>query len=112
MGIAKNYLFSETANQIAAISRILSNAGRVEVLRLIIKQTACICNDISKELGMAQPTVSLYLKELKQAGLIKGSIDGPKMCYCIDNLNWQKYGQLLGSFFSENIQTPGFEPGE
>jgi DNA-binding transcriptional ArsR family regulator len=84
MGITKTEHFTEKQNEIALIAKALGHPARIAIIEYIVKVNACICNDIVNELPLAQPTISQHLKELKNAGLIKGSIEGNTICYCID----------------------------
>ena len=84
MGISKKEEFSVTDNKLAKYTKALSHPARIAILKLLIKRQACVCGDIVDELPLSQSTISQHLKELKEAGLIKGDIDGAKVCYCID----------------------------
>lgn len=84
MGITKTELFTEKQNQIAIMAKALGHPARVAIMEYLMKVDTCICGDIVNELPLAQPTVSQHLKELKNAGLIKGNIEGTAICYCID----------------------------
>jgi DNA-binding transcriptional ArsR family regulator len=64
----------------------------------MLRKQSCICGDIVEELPLSQSTVSQHLKELKEAGLIKGDIDGVSVCYCIDEREWKKANSLINSF--------------
>jgi DNA-binding transcriptional ArsR family regulator len=88
MGVTKAEEFSVKDNRMARYAKALSHPARIAILKLLIKKQACICGDIVDELPLSQSTVSQHLKELKQAGLIKGDIDGTKVCYCIDDKEW------------------------
>jgi DNA-binding transcriptional ArsR family regulator len=84
MGISKTEHFTETQNKMAAIMKALGHPARIAIIEYLLKVNTCICGDIVNELPLAQPTVSQHLKELKNAGLIKGNIEGTAICYCID----------------------------
>lgn len=84
MGATKTDHFTDRQNQVATIAKALGHPARIAIIEHLLKVNACICSDIVEELPLAQPTVSQHLKELKNAGLIKGSIDGNSICYCID----------------------------
>lgn len=84
MGASKTEYFTAKQNEIAAIAKAIGHPARVAILEYLVKVNACICGDIVNELPLAQPTVSQHLKELKNAGLIKGNIEGNAICYCID----------------------------
>jgi len=101
MGISKTELFTKKQNELANIARALGHPARIAILQHLVKTNACICNDLVGELGLAQPTISQHLKELKQMGLIQGSIEGTSVCYCIDPKVWDKYKKLFSDFFVE-----------
>lgn len=84
MGVTKTEHFTERQNNIATLAKALGHPARVAILDYLLTVDSCICGDIVNELPLAQPTVSQHLKELKNAGIIKGSIDGSSICYCID----------------------------
>lgn len=84
MGTTKTDLFTDAQNQIATIAKALGHPARVAILEYLLKVNECICGDIVNELPLAQPTISQHLKELKNAGLIKGNVEGTAICYCID----------------------------
>jgi len=101
MGITKTQIFNTQQNELATIFKVLSNPARIAILQYISTQKACICNDIVDEIGLAQPTISQHLKELKSIHLIKGEIDGKKVCYCINLQKWKEIQELLNSFFNK-----------
>ncbi|HOZ84890.1 MAG TPA: metalloregulator ArsR/SmtB family transcription factor [Niabella sp.] len=84
MGATKTDHFSKKQIAIAAIAKALGHPARIAIIEFLLKVDTCICGDIVNELPLAQPTVSQHLKELKNAGLIKGNIEGTAICYCID----------------------------
>lgn len=100
MGITKTQIFTVKQNELATIFKVLSNPARIAILQYISKQDACICNDIVDEIGLAQPTISQHLKELKSIDLINGEIEGKKVCYCINLKKWSAIQDLLNSFFN------------
>jgi DNA-binding transcriptional ArsR family regulator len=89
MGITKSAGFSAKDNKVAAYAKALAHPARVAILRLLLKKQSCICGDIVDELPLSQSTVSQHLRELKESGLIKGDVDGVKVCYCIDEKEWE-----------------------
>jgi DNA-binding transcriptional ArsR family regulator len=99
MGAAKTEEFTIKDNKISRYAKALGHPARVAILQLLIKKQACICGDIVDELPLSQSTVSQHLKELKGAGLIKGDIDGVKVCYCIDEKEWANAKTYLNTFF-------------
>ena len=84
MGATKTTHFTDKQNQIATMLKALAHPARVAIVEYLMKVEGCICGDIVNELPLAQPTVSQHLKELKNAGLIKGNVEGNAICYCID----------------------------
>jgi DNA-binding transcriptional ArsR family regulator len=84
MGATKTDHFTEKQNQIAVIAKALGHPARIAIIDYLMKVDSCICGDIVNEIPLAQPTISQHLKELKNAGLIKGNIAGTSICYCID----------------------------
>jgi len=84
MGVTKTEHFSRQQNQIATIAKALGHPARIAIIEHLMKVNECICGDLVNELPLAQPTVSQHLKELKNAGIIKGTIEGTKVCYCIN----------------------------
>ncbi len=102
MGTTKTEIFSETQNELADILKVLGHPARIAILQYIGAQNACICNDIVEEVGLAQPTISQHLKELKRIGLIEGEIEGNRMCYCISMDRWQEIRAMVNTFFKEN----------
>lgn len=90
MGATKTEHFTARQNAIATLAKALGHPARVAIIDYLLKAHTCICGDIVNELPLAQPTVSQHLKELKNAGLIKGEIEGNSVCYCIDERGIQK----------------------
>ena len=84
MGATKTEHFTDYQNHIAVLSKALGHPARIAIIEYLMSVETCICGDIVNELPLAQATVSQHLKELKNAGLIKGSIEGNAICYCID----------------------------
>ncbi|ANH81082.1 transcriptional regulator [Niabella ginsenosidivorans] len=101
MGATKTDHFTHKQNQIATIAKALGHPARIAIIEYLLKVNECICGDIVNELPLAQPTVSQHLKELKNAGLIKGNIEGNSVCYCIN----EKAFNILKSYFSKIILT-------
>ncbi|MET6991223.1 ArsR/SmtB family transcription factor [Sediminicola arcticus] len=100
MGTTKTQIFNKAQNELATIFKVLSNPARIAIIQYISQQQTCICNDIVEEIGLAQPTISQHLKELKSIGLLKGEIEGKTVCYCIDLKKWDEIQSQLNSFFN------------
>ncbi|MGV0996717.1 ArsR/SmtB family transcription factor [Empedobacter falsenii] len=105
MGVTKSDIFSEEQNKLASFFKVLGHPARVAILQHIINQKSCICNDLVEELGLAQATISQHLKELKNIGIIKGSIEGKSVCYCIDEEKWKQIQQDFDVFLNQNVST-------
>jgi len=103
MGITKSQIHSETQNLLANLFKVMSNPARIAILEHLMKTKGCVCGDLTLEVGLAQPTISQHLKELKNAGLIKGKIDGKQICYCIDNKAWKKARKLMSTFMKKDL---------
>jgi DNA-binding transcriptional ArsR family regulator len=88
MALHKHDQFTAEDQRVAAIAKALGHPARIAILRLLAARQACICGDIVQELPLSQSTVSQHLKELKDAGLVRGEIDGPRVCYCLDPAGW------------------------
>ncbi len=83
--------------ELAVLAKALGHPARVQILRLLVHRDVCICGDIVDELPLAQSTVSQHLKVLKEAGLIRGEIDGPRVCYCVEPAVLRRFKALVGS---------------
>ena len=99
MGVTKTESFTELQNKRASIFKALGHPARVAIIEVLLKRQACICNDLVEELPLSQSTVSQHLRELKEAGLIKGEIEGTSICYCINEKVWNEIYQDLGNLF-------------
>ncbi len=88
---------AEADDELATLAKALGHPARVQIMRLLVRREACICGDIVDELPLAQSTVSQHLKVLKEAGLIRGEIDGPRTCYCVDPRALRRFKALIGS---------------
>ena len=97
MGASKSESFSVEQNEMASLFKALSHPARIAIVDYLLTVDTCICGDIVNELPLAQPTVSQHLKELKNAGLIKGNFEGTSICYCIDEVGFEK----IKGFFQE-----------
>jgi DNA-binding transcriptional ArsR family regulator len=95
MAIAKTTEFTQQEQDLAAFAKVLSHPARIAIMKVLAKENACICGRIVEILPLAQATVSQHLKELKNAGLIKGTVEGPKSCYCI---NWEAMEKFMHDF--------------
>ncbi len=103
MGITKSEIFTDHQNEIALFAKVLGHPARVAILQHLFKINACVCGDLVDEIGLAQPTISQHLKELKQLGLIKGTIEGTSVCYCFDTKNWSEMKRLMKLFLDQDL---------
>ncbi|MFQ6599586.1 ArsR/SmtB family transcription factor [Flavobacterium sp. C3NV] len=90
MGATKTDHFTDEQNELAILTKALGHPARIAIIQYLMKVNKCICGDIVNELPLSQPTVSQHLKELKNAGLIKGNIEGNAICYCINEVGFEK----------------------
>ena len=100
MGLSKTESFGVRQNRIADLARALAHPARVAILEYLSGQDACVCGDIVEQLPLSQSTVSQHLAELKRVGLIKGEIEGPRVCYCIDRKAWDEAKEMLTEFLT------------
>lgn len=98
MAFPKLSAFSEAENKLAEMAKALGHPARIAILKELARRKSCVCGEIVEVLPLAQSTVSQHLKELKEAGLIKGTVDGVKSCYCVDWDNVQQLQGLMASF--------------
>lgn len=98
MGAAKTEEFTVRDNKIAAFAKALAHPARVAILHILMKKQSCVCGHIVDELPLSQSTISQHLKELKEAGLIDGDVEGAKVCYCINAKTWEIAKEYLKGF--------------
>lgn len=103
MGLTKSDNFTARENKLAQYAKALGHPARIAILEMLLKKQTCVCGDIVDELPLSQSTISQHLKELKEAGLITGEIEGVKTCYCIDEKEWSKAKQLLSSLLNKSV---------
>ena len=99
MGLTKSEIFTDKQNKLAGMMKALAHPARIAIIQQLVKSDTCICGDLVNELGLAQPTISQHLKELKNVGLIQGTIEGTSVCYCIDPKTWKSFKSSFESFF-------------
>lgn len=107
MGLSKTEIFTEEQNELAQIAKVLGHPARVAILQHLFKINTCVCGDLVEEIGLAQATISQHLKELKNIGLIKGSVEGTSVCYCIDTENWKHITQKISTFLNQDFLNEG-----
>jgi len=99
MGLTKTEIFTEKQNRLAVMMKALAHPARIAIIQHLLKTQACICGDLVDELGLAQATISQHLKELKNVGIIQGTIEGTSVCYCINHKVWNQFKSTLEGFF-------------
>ena len=99
MGVTKTEHFKQEQNDIAILLKALAHPARIAIIEYLLSVDSCICNDIVDEIKLAQPTVSQHLKELKNAGIIQGEIDGKSICYCINPESFKKMEHFIDQIF-------------
>jgi DNA-binding transcriptional ArsR family regulator len=105
MGMTKSEIFTNKQNKLASLFKALAHPARLAIIQQLLKADACICGELVNELGLAQSTISQHLKELKNAGLIKGTVEGVSVCYCIDEKAWNSIKpEVEGLFKSCSIK--------
>ncbi|WP_454801991.1 ArsR/SmtB family transcription factor [Mucilaginibacter phyllosphaerae] len=100
MGLTKTAIFNDAQNRLAMQLKAIAHPARIAILQHLIKANACICGDLVDELGLAQATISQHLKELKNAGLIQGTIEGVSVCYCIEPVAWKLLQTEINGLFA------------
>ncbi len=103
MGLAKTEMFTKRQNTISSFAKAFGHPARVAILQHLFKIKACVCGDLVNEIGLAQPTISQHLRELKQLGLIQGNVEGTSVCYCINKENWAKMKGIVSEFLDQDL---------
>lgn len=99
MATNKKEAFGQEEQELAALAKALAHPARIAILKELARRQTCICGEIVEVLPLAQSTVSQHLKELQLAGLISGTVEGVKSCYCINYEALRRFEQMLESFF-------------
>lgn len=101
MGVTKSDLFTESQNDLAMAAKALAHPARIAIIEFLLKSDSCINGDLVNELGLAQATISQHLRELKDVGIIQGTIEGTKVCYCINPERWREIQEKFSKIFNE-----------
>ena len=101
MAYSKKNEFTLKDATLAAYAKALAHPARIAILKTLAERNACVCGDIVDSMPLAQSTVSQHLKELKEAGLVKGEIEGPRVCYCIDDRALETLSSELARFVQD-----------
>lgn len=99
-------MYTDQQKEIALFSKVFGHPARVAILQQLFEIDTCYCGDLSEEIGLAQSTISQHLKELKILGLIKGTVEGTKVCYCIDSEKWAEMKKAMHQFLDQDISKP------
>ncbi len=100
MAVQKKNEFLKNEIWLADLAKAISHPARINILKILSEKNVCMCGDIVDLLPLSQSTVSQHLKELKRVGLIEGEIEGPKVCYCLNNDTLKKAKNELNKLFS------------
>lgn len=103
MGLTKTEIFTDEQNRLALMLKAMAHPARIAILQYLIKTNTCVCGSLVDELGLAQATISQHLKELKNAGLIQGTIEGVSTCYCIEPKAWELLRRELDTFMGSYV---------
>ena len=101
MAVSKKDEFTQEEVWLADIAKSLSHPARIKILKMLNEMNSCMVGSLVDKLPLAQATVSQHLKELKRVGLIDGEIDGPKVCYCVNNKELTKAKNALDKLFNK-----------
>jgi len=103
MGLTKSEIYTKEQNSIAAMAKVIGHPARVAILQHLLKVQECICGDLVDVVGLSQPTISQHLREMKSIGLINGSIDGTKVCYCINKETYEQIRDMFSKIFGQKL---------
>lgn len=103
MGLTKVENFTTEQNELATLAKALGHPARIAIIQHLLKINSCICGDLVDEIALAQPTISRHLKELKEIGIIKGTIEGTSVNYCIDANRWKEIQTLFNTLFDTYV---------
>ena len=98
MAATKSEAFSKEQNRLALFAKAFAHPARIAIIQELIQRKACICGDLVDVLPLSQSTISQHLKALKKAGIIKGIVEPPKVCYCINDEVWVEMQATLANF--------------
>jgi len=100
---SENFEYSQDTEEMARYAKALAHPARIIILKHLSSNNSCFTGDLLEVLPLAQSTISQHLKELKDAGLIQGEVNPPKVRYCIDEENWKKARKLFDNIFDEEF---------
>ncbi len=99
MGITRSDIHSDELNKAALLAKAFAHPARIRIIKYLIETRTCIVSDLVDEIGLAQPTISQHLKELKSIGIVKGEIEGPRICYCVNDNVWNEARSIFLDLF-------------
>ncbi|MDN3670545.1 metalloregulator ArsR/SmtB family transcription factor [Echinicola jeungdonensis] len=108
MGVTKSSLFTDAQNELAQVAKVFAHPARVAIIEHLLKSKTCINGDLVQELGLAQATISQHLRELKESGIIQGTIEGVSVSYCINPKRWAEIQDIFNLVFDQ-FSPPGTE---
>lgn len=103
MGLTKSQIFTADQNKIAGMAKVFGHPARVAILQHLLEKKACICGELVDVIGLSQPTISQHLKEMKNIGIIKGNIEGVKVCYCINQKKYEEFKSVFNTLFGQDL---------
>ncbi len=106
MGVTKADLFTDTQNDIAKAAKAFAHPARIAIIHCLLKANACVNGDLVQELGLAQATISQHLRELKDIGIIQGTIEGASVSYCINSKRWNEIQAQFNEIFNQFTTPP------
>lgn len=101
MGVTKSDLFTEAQNELALAAKAFAHPARIAIIEFLLKSNSCINGDLVNELGLAQATISQHLRELKDIGIIQGTIEGTRVSYCINPQRWNEIQEKFNFIFTQ-----------
>ncbi|MEM7574047.1 MAG: metalloregulator ArsR/SmtB family transcription factor [Bacteroidota bacterium] len=101
MGVTKTEAFSIEQNELARLAKALGHPARIAILQQLLRLNCCVGVDFTREIELSQPTISKHLRELKEVGLIQGTVEGTSISYCIDSTRWREVQKILGALFAQ-----------
>ena len=107
MGITRTDLFTGEQNEVALFAKCFAHPARVAILEYLLQKNECVNSTLVLELGLAQATISQHLKELKNAGIIQGTVEGNSMNYCINPETWKKLKEKFNNIFDQHVSCGG-----
>lgn len=100
MGVTKTEFYTTEQIELAQLAKVLGHPARIAIIQQVIQAQSCICGELVEEIGLAQPTISQHLRELKQAGILQGKVEGTSVCYCLNTATWQRVTSVFGKLFA------------